>query len=61
MLRDQAEPTAIMPKDAAIRRVHAAGLTLAEAINATDKQLLAFPSIGRKTLRWVRGLAVLET
>lgn len=46
-------------KDAAIARIHAAGLTIAEAIALDDATLLRFPSIGRRTLRFIRAFPVL--
>jgi hypothetical protein len=46
-------------KDAAIARIHAAGLTIADAIAMSDDALLRLPSIGRRTLRFIRAFPVL--
>lgn len=43
-----------MWKDQAIRRIRAAGLTIAQAMLMGDQELLRKREIGRKTLRWVR-------
>jgi hypothetical protein len=48
-------------KTSAIARIHNSGLTLAQAINMTDNDLLRFPLIGRRTLRFIRNFEVLET
>lgn len=47
-------------KDAAIKRIHAAGHTLASAINTPDHELLKHGSIGRKTLHFIRNFKVTE-
>lgn len=41
-------------KDAALSRIHRAGLTLLDAMFMSDKELLSFPPIGRRTLRFIR-------
>ena len=48
-------------KDSAIARIHASGLTLAQAVNMLDNDLLRFPYIGRRTLRFIRSLPIIET
>ena len=48
-------------KESAISRIRESGLTLAEAINLTDIELLKLPYIGRRTLRFIRSFEVLET
>ena len=48
-------------KDSALARIAAAGLTLAQAKNMKDNELLRFTSIGRRTLRFIRQLEVIET
>jgi hypothetical protein len=48
-------------KTSAIARIHNSGLTLAQAINMTDNDLLRLPLIGRRTLRFIRNFEVLET
>ena len=46
-------------KDAAIRRIHTAKLKLTKAVNMSDDELLRLPSIGRRTLRFIRSLEIL--
>lgn len=48
-------------KTSAIARIHRCGLTLAQAVNMSDSELLRLPFIGRRTLRFIRSLPVLET
>jgi hypothetical protein len=48
-------------KDSAIRRIKDAGLTIAQAMSLSDHDLLRRPTIGRKTLRWIRTFAPIET
>ena len=48
-------------KTSAIARIRNSGLTLAQAINMTDKDLLRLPLIGRRTLRFIRNFEILET
>lgn len=43
-----------IPRDAALARIQAAGLTLAEARQMPDDALLRLPSIGRRTLAFIR-------
>lgn len=46
-----------IPDHRAIRRLTDAGLDLAQAYDMPDSALLSFPSIGRRTLAWVRAHA----
>jgi hypothetical protein len=48
-----------LSKDSAIKRIHAAGLTLADTVNMRDAELLRLPTIGRRTLRYIRTLEVI--
>ena len=50
----------VISKEAAIKRIREAGLTIAKAVNMSDNDLLKHPSIGRKTLRWIRDFKVTE-
>ncbi len=50
----------VISKEAAIKRIREAGLTIAKAVNMPDNELLKHPSIGRKTLRWIRDFKVTE-
>jgi hypothetical protein len=51
----------LISKTSAIARIRNSGLTLAQAINMTDNDLLRLPLIGRRTLRFIRRFEVLET
>ena len=48
-------------QESAISRIRKSGLTLAEAMNMEDLELLKLPYIGRSTLRFIRSFQVLET
>lgn len=41
-------------KEAALKRIATAEITLAEAFDMTDAQLLRLPTIGRRTLHFIR-------
>lgn len=47
-------------KDTAIKRIQAAGLTLQQAVNMKDAELLRKPTIGRRTLKWIRNMKIAE-
>ena len=51
----------LISKTFAIRRIHANGLTIAAAMALSDADLLRLPTIGRRTLRWIREFAPVET
>jgi hypothetical protein len=41
-------------REAALSRIAAAGLTVEQAVKLSDNELLRFPSIGRRTLYYIR-------
>lgn len=48
-------------KDAALARIHAAGLTILEAMAMSDSDLLRHGTIGRRTLRFIRAFTPSQT
>ena len=48
-------------KESAFKRLAASGLTIAEAILLEDNDLLRYPQIGRRTLRFIRAFVEVIT
>lgn len=48
-------------KEAVAKRLSFSGLTIAKAMMMSDDELLRFPMIGRRTLRYIRNFEPIQT
>lgn len=51
----------MISQDAAFGRIHRSGLTIGQAVAMSDRELLQFPLIGRRTLHFIRSFQIIET